>query len=138
LAPQRAVAYFVLAHESMVDSAWDHVIVPMLRARFRGADGATITNARAFASTRGEYTLADETYAELLERLTSKMPTTVPDALRAEILRFYGTVDVLKARDKKERRELEKIEKELAILRFNHEEPKNTKQLISSFEFTRT
>ena len=49
LAPQPAGAYSVLAHESMVDSAWDDVIVPMLRARFRGADAATITNARAFA-----------------------------------------------------------------------------------------
>jgi len=77
---------------------------------------------------RGEYTLADETYGELLDRLTSQMPMTVPDAMRAEILRFYGTMDVSKARDKKEREQLEKIDKGLAILKSNHEEPKNTKE----------
>ena len=59
---------------------------------------------------RGEYPLADETYAELLDRLTSMRPMTVPDAMRADILRFFGTVDVSKARDKKERKQLEKIE----------------------------
>jgi hypothetical protein len=76
---------------------------------------------------RGEYTLADETYGELLDRLTSQMPMTVPDAMRAEILRFYGTMDVSKARDKKEREQLEKIDKGLAILKSNPEETKTTK-----------
>jgi len=56
------------------------------------------------------------------------MPMTVPDVMRAEILRFYGTVDVSKARNKKDRKELEKIVKGLAILKSNHEEPKNTKE----------
>jgi len=64
---------------------------------------------------RGEYKLADETYADLLARLTSKK-VAVPDAMRADIMRFYGTVNVRGARDKKERRELEKIEKQLAML----------------------
>jgi hypothetical protein len=64
---------------------------------------------------RGEYKLADETYADLLARLTSKK-VAVPDAMRADIMRFYGTVDVRGARDKRERRELEKIEKQLAML----------------------
>ena len=68
-------------------------------------------------TTRGEYALADETYAELLDRLTSKMPLIVPDAMRTDILRFYGTVDVSKARDKKERKKLEQIAKELAMLK---------------------
>ena len=66
---------------------------------------------------RGEYTLADETYDELLDRLTSKTPLVVPDAMRTDILRFYGTVDASKARDKKERKKLEKIVKELALLK---------------------
>ena len=64
---------------------------------------------------RGEYTLADDTYAELLARLTSKK-VAVPDAMRADIMRFFGTVNVRTARDKKERKELEKIEKQLAML----------------------
>ena len=64
---------------------------------------------------RGEYTLADETYADLLARLTSKK-VAVPDAMRADIMRFYGKVEPAAGRDKKERKELEKIEKRLAML----------------------
>jgi len=64
---------------------------------------------------RGEYTLADQTYAELLARLSSKK-AAAPDALRADIMRFYGKVEPAAARDKKERKELEKIEKQLAML----------------------
>jgi hypothetical protein len=67
------------------------------------------------ATRRGEYTLADETYAELLARLSSKK-AAAPDALRADIMRFYGKVEPAAARDKKERKELEKIEKQLAML----------------------
>jgi len=64
---------------------------------------------------RGEYTLEDQTYAELLARLSSKK-AAAPDALRADIMRFYGKVEPAAARDKKERKELEKIEKQLAML----------------------
>jgi hypothetical protein len=64
---------------------------------------------------RGEYSLADATYAELLSRLTSKK-VEVPDAMRADIMRFYGNVASTAVRDKKERKELEKIEKQLAML----------------------
>jgi hypothetical protein len=38
---------------------------------------------------RGEYKLADETYAELVDRLKKK--TDVPPGMRADIARFYGT-----------------------------------------------
>jgi hypothetical protein len=44
-----ASAYSVLAHESLVDAAWDDVIAPMLKARFGAADAATIKSARAYA-----------------------------------------------------------------------------------------
>jgi hypothetical protein len=64
---------------------------------------------------RGEYPLADATYAELLSRLTSKK-VDVPDAMRADIMRFYQKVEPTAVRDKKERKELEKIEKQLAML----------------------
>jgi zinc dependent phospholipase C len=64
---------------------------------------------------RGEYTLADETYAELLSRLTSKK-VAPPDALRADIMGFYGKVEPAAARDKKERKALQKIERQLAML----------------------
>ena len=64
-------------------------------------------------TTRGEYSLADETYAELLSRLTSQK-ADVPDAIRADIMRFYGTVDPASARDKKERKALATIQRQLA------------------------
>jgi hypothetical protein len=64
---------------------------------------------------RAEYPLADETYAELLSRLTSKK-VPVPDAMRADIMRFYGKIEPAAVNDKKERKELEKIEKQLAML----------------------
>jgi hypothetical protein len=41
------------------------------------------------SSRRGEYKLADETYAELAKRLR-KVPDA-PDGIRADIARFYGT-----------------------------------------------
>ena len=39
-------------------------------------------------TAQGEYPLADETYAELVEKLAGQ--TNVPDALRQDINRFYG------------------------------------------------
>ncbi len=47
--PAPAQAYSVLAHESMVDSAWDDVIAPLLKRRFPRATAADIVHARAFA-----------------------------------------------------------------------------------------
>jgi hypothetical protein len=44
-----AFGYSVLAHESLVDSAWDDVIVPILKARFARADADAIKKARAYA-----------------------------------------------------------------------------------------
>jgi hypothetical protein len=65
---------------------------------------------------RGEYPLADDTYAELLDRLSSHQPLTVPAAMRADIMRFYGNVGSTAARNKKERKKIEKIQVELAQL----------------------
>ena len=74
-------------------------------------------------SVRGEYALADDTYAELLSRLTRQGSggqaagkSEPPAALRADIMRFYGKIDPAVSRDKKERKELQKIEKQLAML----------------------
>ena len=44
-----ADAYSVLAHEAMVDSAWDDVIAPLLKRRFPQATRDDLTHARAFA-----------------------------------------------------------------------------------------
>ena len=46
-APARA--YSVLAHEAMVDAAWDDVIAPLLKRRFPLATRDDIMHARAFA-----------------------------------------------------------------------------------------
>ncbi len=42
-------------------------------------------------TARGEYSLADETYATLLDRLTESRSTAVPSALRQHINTFYAT-----------------------------------------------
>jgi zinc dependent phospholipase C len=47
--PRPALAYSVLAHESLVDSAWDAVIVPMLKSRYANADANALNEARAYA-----------------------------------------------------------------------------------------
>jgi hypothetical protein len=65
---------------------------------------------------RGEYTLADETYADLLSRLTSDKKAVVPDAMRADIVRFYASLNPDTGRDKKERKKLRQIERQLAQL----------------------
>ena len=49
LLPRAAFSYSVLAHETLVDSAWDTVIVPMLKARFGNVDVKAIDEARAYA-----------------------------------------------------------------------------------------
>jgi hypothetical protein len=72
---------------------------------------------------RGEYELADDTYAELLSRLTSHKDADVPQATRADIMRFYGTVDPAGARDKHERKELQKVQRELAELNSSTAQP---------------
>jgi hypothetical protein len=40
----------------------------------------------------------------------------VPQAMRADIMRFYGQVNPAQARNKKERKQLEKVAKELPML----------------------
>jgi zinc dependent phospholipase C len=45
-------------------------------------------------TARGEYTLADETYDELLDRLADREFADVPRALSANIVTFYGASDL--------------------------------------------
>jgi hypothetical protein len=42
-------------------------------------------------TVKGEYSLADETYVDLTERLAKKPAAEVPAAMRADINRFFGT-----------------------------------------------
>jgi hypothetical protein len=102
------------------------------RDRYRAALESVRGNSLQLANTdydtgrptrRGEYQLADDTYAELLSRLTSHQDVDVPQATRADIMRFYGTVDPARARDKHERKELQKVQKELAELNGSTAQP---------------
>jgi Zinc dependent phospholipase C len=49
IAPRSADAYSVLAHEALIDSAWEEVIAPMLRDRYPAASESQILKARAYA-----------------------------------------------------------------------------------------
>jgi Zinc dependent phospholipase C len=69
-------------------------------------------------SAHGEYTLADETYAELLDRLTGHRLATVPDDLRANINAFYAAAPE-RYSDKKERKRAKDIRERLARLNAN-------------------
>ena len=66
-------------------------------------------------SAHGEYSLADETYAELLDRLTAHDPAAVPAALRENINAFYAAAPD-RFSDKKERKRAAKVRKLLAAL----------------------
>jgi hypothetical protein len=66
-------------------------------------------------TARGEYALADETYADLLHRLADRRFAGVPDALRKNIAAFYATAPTRTASEK-ERKRTEEIRKELAAL----------------------
>jgi Zinc dependent phospholipase C len=55
------------------------------RVEFQNADFDTGKPTR-----HGEYPLADETYAELLEKLAARKFADVPPALRRDVLAFYG------------------------------------------------
>jgi hypothetical protein len=66
-------------------------------------------------TTRGEYALADETYAELLHRLVEHRPAAMPDDLRRHMTAFFAATPGLTA-SKKERKHVEEIRKDLAAL----------------------
>ncbi len=67
------------------------------------------------ASHPDEYTLADETYAELLHRLAARNFAGVPPALRRNLLGFYAASSE-GTPSRKVRRRLERIRKEVAAL----------------------
>jgi hypothetical protein len=75
-------------------------------------------------SAHGEYSLADDTYAELLDRLTGSRLATVPDALRENINAFYAAAPN-RFSSKKERKRADHVRKKLALL--NTKDTKDTK-----------
>jgi zinc dependent phospholipase C len=67
-------------------------------------------------AVHGEYALADDTYAELLHRLSEKQFDGVSHALRRNIQAFYAAAPD-RAASRKERRHAEEIHKDLDALR---------------------
>jgi hypothetical protein len=64
----------------------------------------------------GENELADETYAELLDKLASRNYARTPRALRHAIRSFYADLDPDRAQSEKERKRARKLKQELARL----------------------
>jgi Zinc dependent phospholipase C len=67
------------------------------------------------ASAQGEYRLADDAYAELLDRLTGHRLATVSDALRQNINAFYAAAPH-RMSSRKARKRAETIKERLAVL----------------------
>jgi hypothetical protein len=82
---------------------------------FRNADFDTGKPAR-----HGEYSLADETYAELLRKLASRKFEGTPTALRRDVLAFYGQRPAPSPASKDEQRHWEEVETQLVALRNQH------------------
>jgi len=66
-------------------------------------------------SAHGDYALADETYAELLNRLSERQFADVPSALRQNIVAFYAAAPD-RISSKKERKRMEKVRRQLVAL----------------------
>jgi hypothetical protein len=91
-APTReAEALFV---ESLKETA-DRFHLELGRARAGRLDLANTDFDTGKPAVRGEYTLADDTYAELLERLERVHFATVSTALRQNILAFYKPAETV-------------------------------------------
>ena len=68
-------------------------------------------------SRLGEYPLADETYAELLEKLASRRFAGMPGALRLNIERFYSGFAAWTPTNRKERRRAQEVGEHLERMR---------------------
>ncbi len=65
---------------------------------------------------RGEYPLADATYAKLLDELAERDFATVSPALRADLLRFYGRAGAASAAAARDRTASRRLDAELRRL----------------------
>lgn len=70
--PRAAVGFSVLAHQAVIDGAWESTIVPRLRQRFPRATPADLEDARAYAyggshvSDLGYFPLGNRLFSELM------------------------------------------------------------------------
>ena len=94
LAASPASAYSVLAHETVVDAAWDDQLAPLLRQRFPKTTAADLQRARAFAyggsviQDLGYYPFGNKLFTDLVHYVRSG------DFVEA-LLREAQTVDEL-------------------------------------------
>jgi hypothetical protein len=65
----------------------------------------------------GEYSLADKTYEELLERLAHRRFERVPPALARNIAEYFGDVQVLPGDTSRRHKRSRKVREQLASLR---------------------
>jgi len=92
--PRPAAAYSVLAHETVVDSAWDDLLAPLLSQRFPKSTPADLQRARAFAyggsviQDLGYYPFGNKLFTDLVHYVRSG------DFVEA-LLREARTVDEL-------------------------------------------
>lgn len=63
----------------------------------------------------GDYALTDDTYANLVDRLTSDPSRTIPDGLRENILEYYGDLSA-PINTKKHPREWKRLTSELQVM----------------------
>ena len=68
------------------------------------------------SSRRGDYALADETYDALVERLSKRRFEGVTAALRRNVISFYGADSAPSQGSRKERKEWERVQRNLAAL----------------------
>jgi Zinc dependent phospholipase C len=69
------------------------------------------------ATARGEYSLADVTYDELLDRLADRRFADVPEALGANIVAYYGAADPLPGAIRDQQKRSTRIRLQVASLR---------------------
>jgi zinc dependent phospholipase C len=67
-------------------------------------------------TTRGDYSLADDTYGELLGKLAERGFASVSDSLRSDLAAFYGDVDSLPTDTDAERKRSARVRQQLAAL----------------------
>jgi len=65
---------------------------------------------------RGEYSLADDTYDELLGKLAHRAVADLPDALRSNLVAYYGDVKALPATTDADRKRSARIRDQLGLL----------------------
>jgi zinc dependent phospholipase C len=77
LAPTRCCAYSVLAHEALIDSAWDDAIKPLLLSRFPDATPEQLKEAHAYAyggaviQDMGYYPFGSKLFSDLVHYVRS-------------------------------------------------------------------